>query len=64
LCFAYFVETLHYFKFIKILGWENSKVAKIIIGTSFGWLDIFFYTLGIFMVILFEIVFNNTKTQN
>lgn len=54
LAFSYLVETLQYFKIIKLLGLQHSKVAKIIIGTSFAWADIIAYTIGIILVILVE----------
>jgi hypothetical protein len=40
----------------------HSKLARIIIGTSFSWLDILAYTLGIGMVILIE-SFTTRRTQ-
>ena len=54
LLFSYSVETLQYFKIVEILGLQNFKFARIIIGTSFSWLDILAYTLGIGFVLLIE----------
>ena len=61
LLFSYLVETLQYFRFIYLLGWEKSTIAKILIGSSFAWLDLVMYTLGILTVILIEK--NRTKTN-
>lgn len=50
LLFAYVIETLQYFNFVHHLGLANSKIANVILGTSFAWLDILAYTLGIVIV--------------
>ena len=54
LFFSYTVEILQYFQVVKLLGLENNKLARIIIGTSFAWTDILSYTLGIGLVYLLE----------
>lgn len=54
LLFSFVVETLQYFKVVNLLGLQNSKVASIIIGTSFAWQDIIAYIVGIAIVILAE----------
>lgn len=54
LLFSFIVETLQYFKVVNLLGLQNSKVASIIIGTSFAWQDIIAYIVGIAIVILAE----------
>ncbi|UAY51020.1 ribosomal maturation YjgA family protein [Ferruginibacter albus] len=54
LLFSYVVETAQYFKFVEVLGLSNSRLAKIIIGTSFEWTDLLAYTAGILCVLLFE----------
>ena len=54
LLFSYTVETLQYFKIVDLLGLGHSKLARIIIGTSFSWLDILAYTLGIGIVLIIE----------
>lgn len=51
LIFSYLVETLQYFKIVEILGLQHSQLARIIIGTSFSWLDILSYTIGIIIVL-------------
>ena len=52
LLFAYIIEILQYFNIVKILGLQNSAIARIVIGTSFEWTDLLAYTLGIGLVIL------------
>lgn len=54
LLFSYCVETLQYFHLVKKLGLQNSKFARIVIGTSFEWIDIIAYTLGIAFTIFIE----------
>lgn len=58
LLFSFVVETLQYFKVVNLLGLQNSKVASIIIGTSFAWQDIIAYIAGIAIVILAEKIFS------
>jgi len=52
LLFACTIEVLQYFNIVKVLGLQNSAVARIIIGTSFEWTDLLAYALGIGFVIL------------
>ncbi len=54
LIFSYAVEILQYFKIVEVLGLQHIKIARIIIGTDFSWLDLLAYTLGIIFVILME----------
>jgi hypothetical protein len=54
LLFSYGIEILQYFKIVEKLGLQNYKIARIVIGTSFGWSDMLAYTLGIGLVLLIE----------
>lgn len=54
LLFAYLVETLQYFHLVHRLGLGHSKLATIIIGSSFEWIDLVAYTAGIAIVIIIE----------
>ncbi|MDB5193248.1 MAG: hypothetical protein JWQ96_2811 [Segetibacter sp.] len=54
LLFAYLIEVLQYFKFVKLLGLDKSKLAVIVLGNTFHWSDILAYTLGIALVLLIE----------
>ena len=49
--FACLVEFLQYFKVVSLLGLGDNKIARIIIGNSFSWIDILAY-FGGFLVIL------------
>jgi len=54
LIFSFAVETMQYFRIVEVLGLQNNKLAKIIIGTSFAWIDLLVYVLGIAMVLIVE----------
>ncbi len=54
LIFSFLVETLQYFRIVHVLGLQESKVARIIIGSSFEWLDLVAYCGGITLVLLLE----------
>ncbi|AWH85900.1 DUF2809 domain-containing protein [Flavobacterium album] len=54
LLFAFLVETLQYLKIIEVLGLQDSKFFRTVIGTSFAWMDILTYIIGIAIVIIVE----------
>lgn len=54
LLFAYTIEVSQYFHLIRVLGLENSRLAKVLLGTSFSFTDLLVYTLGIILVIVAE----------
>lgn len=54
LVFSYIVETLQYLDILHRLGLQDSKFAKTVIGSSFEWIDIVAYTLGIMLVLYVE----------
>jgi len=58
LLFAYGIEILQYFKLIYRLGWQDSLLAHLILGSKFHWMDMLMYTAGILLVILAENVYN------
>jgi hypothetical protein len=64
LLFSYMVEILQYFKIVERLGLQNSKFTRTIIGTSFSWIDIFAYTIGVAIVLLIEKVIANKLKFN
>ncbi len=53
LLFSFALESLQYLNIVDRLGLQNSKLA-IIIGTSFAWIDLIAYIIGIVLVLLFE----------
>lgn len=46
LLFAYAIETGQYFQLVEVLGLQDNKLMRIIIGSSFSWGDILAYTIG------------------
>ena len=54
LLFSFSVEFLQYLNIIEKLGLQDSKIARIVIGTSFAWIDILCYIVGIVIVLLAE----------
>jgi hypothetical protein len=54
LLFAFFVETLQYLRIIEVLGLQDSNFFRIVIGTSFSWMDIVTYIIGIAIVLIVE----------
>ncbi|QYJ67834.1 ribosomal maturation YjgA family protein [Flavobacterium litorale] len=62
LLFAFTVEVLQYFKIVEVLGLEHSKLAHILIGTSFAWMDMLTYIVGFAIILIVEkLVANNNK---
>ena len=54
LIFAYATEIMQYFHVVKLLGLQHSRLARIIIGTSFSLEDMIAYTVGIIIVLVVE----------
>jgi len=54
LAFSFVIESLQYLNIVDRLGLQNSPIAATIIGTSFAWIDIFAYIIGIILVLVFE----------
>ena len=54
LLFACGIETLQYFRVVEKLKLENVDIARTAIGTSFEWMDILCYVVGILIVITLE----------
>ncbi len=54
LLFCYLIEIMQYFKLVNVLGLQESKLARIIIGSSFSWFDMIAYTLGFILILWLE----------
>lgn len=54
LIFSFVVEFLQYFNIVQKLHLEQSKIARTVIGTSFSWIDLLTYIIGISIVLLVE----------
>lgn len=60
LLFSFAVEIGQYFKLIEILGLQENKWARIVIGTSFSWWDLLCYVVGFLLLFLMD---NDLKMQ-
>lgn len=60
LLFSFAVEIGQYFKLIEILGLQEYKWARIVIGTSFSWWDMLCYFVGFLILFLMD---NDLKMQ-
>jgi hypothetical protein len=54
LVFAYLVEISQYFHLVNLLGWQHSRTARMMLGTSFSFIDLLTYTLGVLSIIMIE----------
>tara|TARA_R110002126_G_scaffold63493_3_gene162643 strand:+ start:107 stop:496 length:390 start_codon:yes stop_codon:yes gene_type:complete len=54
LAFSFTIEFLQYLNIVKTLNLENSKIARTVIGTSFSWIDLLTYLIGLIIVIIVE----------
>jgi hypothetical protein len=63
LLFAYLIEILQYFKLIYRLGWQDSLMAHLILGSKFHWVDMLMYTAGILLVIFAESVYKPKREE-
>jgi hypothetical protein len=54
LAFSFTLEFLQYFNLVGMLGLQNSKIARTVIGTSFAWYDLVAYSVGIAIVLIIE----------
>jgi Protein of unknown function (DUF2809) len=52
LSISYLIEGLQYLNILKLLNLEQHKLLRIVFGTSFSWMDMLAYTLGITTVLL------------
>ncbi|RDI58110.1 ribosomal maturation YjgA family protein [Flavobacterium glaciei] len=55
LVFSFGIEIAQYFNMVEKLGLQHSKIARVVLGNSFAWMDLLAYVLGILTVIGIEI---------
>ena len=51
---AFAIEFLQYIKIVNVLGLEKSELWRTVLGTSFAWLDMLAYVVGIGVVLMAE----------
>ena len=54
LIFAFAIEILQYFDYVKILGLERNRILSVAMGRTFEWLDFVAYVTGFLLIILSE----------
>ncbi|WP_052257111.1 DUF2809 domain-containing protein [Flavobacterium sp. AED] len=54
LLFSFTMEFLQFLNIVEKLHLEKSKIARTVIGTSFSWIDLLTYIMGIAIVIIIE----------
>jgi len=65
LLFSYFIEITQYFHLVNLLGLQDCKIARIVMGTYFSFVDMLAYTLGILLVLIIEKLFGHERaTKN
>ena len=55
--FACVIEFAQYFHFAEWFGLKDNKIAMIVLGNSFSWIDILCYALGCLLVLIFNFIF-------
>lgn len=59
--FACAIEVGQYFNLVSLLHMENFKIARIIIGSTFDFKDIFSYLVGTIFIYVYETVKGSVK---
>ncbi len=54
LIFSFGIEIAQYFNMVEKLGLQYSKIARVVLGNSFAWMDLLAYVLGILTIISIE----------
>lgn len=54
LVFSFTIEIAQYFNMVEKLGLRDYKIATVVLGNSFAWMDLLAYIIGILTVISFE----------
>ncbi len=54
LIFAFTIEILQYFDYVKLLGLEKNRVLSVALGRTFEWLDFAAYLTGFLIILAIE----------
>ncbi len=63
LLFAFTIETLQYFDYVKILGLEHNRILSVAMGRTFEWLDFAAYFAGFLLIIFLEKLYERYETD-
>jgi hypothetical protein len=61
LAFSFTIEFLQYIRIVEKLNLEKSEFAKTVMGTSFAWLDLLAYLVGIALILVVESILLRKK---
>ena len=61
LLFSFAIEIAQYFNAVEKLGLQHYKIATVVLGNSFTWMDLLAYILGILTVISIEKIYFKTR---
>lgn len=64
--FAALVECLQYFRIVELLGWQESRFLRVLVGSVFDWRDILCYAAGCILLGAYEVLtpFVSGKIKN
>lgn len=62
--FAVFIELMQYINFVNILGLGNNRFARVIIGSTFDWMDILCYGMGAVLLLGVDMLNNKYNRIN
>ena len=63
LIFAFSIEILQYFDFVKLIGMENNRIISTALGRTFEWLDFIAYFIGFLLIFFFERIYERYQTD-
>lgn len=63
LLFAFTIEILQYFDYVKLLGLENNRILSVAMGRTFEWTDFVAYFTGFLLIILTENFYKRHRTD-
>ena len=63
LIFSFGIEIAQHFNMVEKLGLQHSKIARVVLGNSFAWMDLLAYVLGILTVICIETLHLKQKNK-
>ncbi len=63
LLFAFTIEILQYFDYVKLLGLENNRILSVVLGRTFEIMDFVAYFAGFLLIILVEKLYERHQTN-
>ena len=63
LLFAFLIETLQYFDYVRLLGVEDNRILSVALGRTFEWLDFAAYFAGFLLIVFTEKLYERHETD-